>query len=327
MSLKFVNSIVIGEDRIEHGLFKKIKGGVELINFSYFSFDFNDVDKISLIANELKNYTDKDRYTFICFAMRDIIKDILPFKGKSKDIKLEIFDHLKETYMVELSEYNLDYTVNEVDEMNIVYAVMIYKELSDTIYKALIKNGFKLLTAETDCDSLMRSSILLVPDEEFYLHVHIRGTDTTMFILKNNKIMLERHVKEGWDDIIDLFSNAMSLDIEGAENILVDKGFDRNKTNEKELDAITNAVDKLTIQVQRTMDLYFQTYRSENVSSIVISGRGIDIPDLDRYWSEIFAMQVKKVNIGKLAKVNIDFDIRKLNYLDEMVGLGLNNEY
>ncbi|MCA1927692.1 MAG: hypothetical protein LDL09_04665, partial [Calditerrivibrio sp.] len=102
MIINLVNTIVIGENRVEHGLFKRGKKDIELLNFSYFKFDLNDLDSFKLIANNMRDFSDKDRFTLISFSLRDMIKDVFPIKGNPKDLKMDIYNHLRDTYMVDL---------------------------------------------------------------------------------------------------------------------------------------------------------------------------------------------------------------------------------
>lgn len=326
MVINLVNTIIIGEDRIEHGLFKRGKKDIELLNFSHFKFDVNDVESFKLIANSIKDFSDKDKFTLISFSLRDMIKDIFPVKGNPKDLKMDIYNHLMDTYMVDIVDYNIDYSVSYLDDLTVVYSAMLNKSFSEPIFKALQKEGFKMITAETDCDSLARICKLLVSDPH-YLHLHIRKSDSNALIIKDGKMLLERYIKNGIDDIIENLSISMGIENRDAESIIFDKGFDENKVSENELEFLTSSIDRLTIQIQRTLDLYFQTYRFEPVSSIILTGEGTKIPYLDKYWSNIFAMPVRKEFFSKFVTSNIDESIENLNYFSEMIGLGFYHGY
>ncbi|MCX8084974.1 MAG: hypothetical protein N3C60_08655 [Calditerrivibrio sp.] len=322
IDINVINTIAIGENEINHAVFKKVKDGLKLLNYSYFPFDTNEMDNFKTIAREIKSYSDKDLFTYLTFTSRDIIKDVFPIKGKPKDLKMEVINRIKENYMIELTDFNFDYTLTPMEEMHICYAALIPKKISETIFKDLTKEGFKLITAETDCDSLSRG-ISKITNYDHFVNLHIRQDDSIFIIYKNGIMTLERQVMNGFNDVVNNLALTASIEPSQAMELLVKKGLDRNKTEDQEYSNISSAIDRVSVQIQRTFDLYFQTYRAEPPNTIVLTGYGNSIPDLDLYFSNIFGIPVFKENLLKFLTSDIEIDYEKLKFLELMVCLGL----
>jgi len=322
IDIKIINTIAIGENQINHAVFKKEKNILKLINYSYFDFDTNDMDRFKLIAKDIKSFADKDLFTYITFTTRDTIKEIFPIIGNPKDFKLEIIEHLKQTYLVDLTEFNFDYTISNIDDYFVCYAAMIPKNISEAIFRDLNKEGFKLITAETDCDSFKRG-IIRLRNEEHFIHLHIRKNDSIFMIFKNGILMLERQVMNGLSDLIDNLSLQMNIDPTSAEEYLMKNGLDKNKNNEENFAIISSVSDRISVQIQRTLDMYFQTYRGEPPTTIVLTGFGSIIPDFDRYISELFALPTFRDTFFKFMETDIDIDFKRFDFLNEMICLGL----
>ncbi|MGC8924669.1 hypothetical protein [Calditerrivibrio sp.] len=322
IDVKVINTIAIGEDRINHAVFRREKGYLKLLNYSYFDFDFNDIDRFKLIAKDLKSFSDRDLFTNITFVARETIKEIFPIKGNPKDVKMDVIEHIKDAYMVELADFYFDYTISSVEDLMVCYAVLFPKKIGEVIFRDLTKEGFKLITAETDCDSYKRG-ILKLRDENHFLLLHIRRLDSVFMIFKDGVMMLERQVINGFSDLVDGISLQMGITPENAEEHLVNKGLDKMKNGDDEYAIVASVVDRLSMQIQRTLDLYFQTYRGGPPSNIIITGMGVKIPDLDKYISELFALPAFKESFMKLMGTEIDLDFKRLDYLDAMICLGL----
>ncbi len=322
IDIKVINTIAVGENNINHAVLRREKGHLKLLNYSYFDIDTNDMDSFKLIAKEIKSFADRDLFTHITFAARDIIKEIFPIKGNPKDFKLEVIEHIKNTYMVDLVDFNFDYTISQVDDFFVCYTALAPKKISEVIFRDLSKEGFKLISAETDCDSYKRG-ILKLTNESHFMQLHIRMFDSVFMIFKNGVLMLERQIINGLSDLVENLSLQKGVSIDEAEETLLKIGVDKNRLSEEDLNIITSVIDRLSMQVQRTLDLYFQTYRGEPPSSIIVTGYGSRIPEFDRYISELFAMPVYKESFTKLMETDIEIDFKKLNLLEAMICAGL----
>lgn len=322
IDIKVINTIAIGENSLNHAVFKREKDHLKLLNYSFFEFDTNDMDRFKLIAKDLKSYADKDLFTYITFTTRDTIKEIFPIRGNPKDFKLEVIEHLKATYMVDLVDFNFDYAIFHIDDIHVCYAGMIPKKISEVIFRDLSKEGFKIISAETDCDSYKRG-ILKLTRENHFMQLHIRLYDSVFMIFKNGVLMLERQIINGLADLVENLSIQKGVTPEEAEDIILNVGFDNTKVSEEDIPVITSVIDRLSMQVQRTLDLYFQTYRGEPPTVMLVTGYGYKIPEFDRYLAELFAMPVYKETFAKLMETDIEIDLKKLHLLDAMICAGL----
>ena len=87
---------------------------------------------------------------------------------------------------------------------------------------------------------------------------------------------------------------------------------------------VTDAFDKLTIELQRTIDFYNSQFRNEPVRKLILTGKFHKINGVDKYLSRLFTIQADKFNGLKKFFVNTEINtVEKMTFLQEILGTSL----
>lgn len=327
MKPKKVNTLVVGDSQIDHCIFKSKKGTLVLEGLSMHDFTFEDLDDFPHIISNIKENSGKNKYLYIIIIAKEIIKNVNVFKQNIKNPRSQILNFLKEDFEISLADYYIDYMIDQQYDTNVAYSAAIPRSMCDKIMEVISDEGFKTLGMETDTNALFRLGKNII-GTNIFLHLHVRNIDCTLYISSNNVILVERELNIGIREILSTIQSTAGADAEQARQALFEYGLkEENETEEDEnkYKAISEAVDKISLEIQRTIDYYFQQFRAGEIQKILITGDILKVPHYGKYVQNLFNIETVCYEASKELTLNIDENINfdEIKYITESIGLGM----
>jgi len=327
MKPKMVNTLVIGDSQIDHCIFTSKKGALLLEGVSMHDFTFDNFDDFPHIISDIKENSGKNKYLYIIIIAKEIIKNVNVFKQNIKNPRSQILNFLKEDFEISLADYYIDYMIDQQYENNVAYSAAIPRAMCDKIMEVISEEGFKSLGMETDTNALFRLGTNVLSNKTF-LHLHIREIDCTLYISSNNIILVERELNIGIREILSTIQSNAGADAEQARQALFEYGLnEENETEEDEnkFKAISEAVDKISLEIQRTIDYYFQQVSADQIQNILVTGDILKVPHYGKYVQNLFNIETVCYEASKELTLDIDEKINfdELKYITESIGLGM----
>ncbi len=187
----------------------------------------------------------------------------------------------------------------------------------DQVLKVFKKHNFKLLSLETDIIALKRGMGLFLSDD-IAMNIHMRKDKTVFLIVQGDILFAFRELNFGYDNIINYLIESTG---EG-EDVIVKK-LTENKEIFQEL-PVSESLDKLTIELQRTIDFYNNQFRNKAITKLVLTGSLLKIKGIEKFLSQLFIIKSEKINLLKYLFINVDSELlENLNFLTETIGTGL----
>lgn len=327
MKPKKINTIVVSEEKVNHCIFTKKRKDLMLDGAASYSFSYDNFDDFSHIVNEIKNNAGKNKYLYIDIIDREIIKNVYRLPKDNSNIKSQIYNNMKDDFDISLSEYYIDFIVNEGENANMVFASAIPRNLCDKIMDEFTEKGFKALGMETDYNSLRRVAANAI-EGKMFLHMHVRNSESVLYIADDNLSYVEREINIGFEEIIKNVASAGGVSTEEARITVLEFGlqssFDSDE-DENKFNTISEAVDRISVEIQRTMDYYFQIHKTGGVEMILITGEILNIKEYKKYLQNLFNIETAAYEAANEITVNInnDIDLNDVGNLTESIGLGL----
>jgi len=327
MKPKKVNTLVVGDSQIDHCIFTSKKGALVLEGVSTHDFTFENFDDFPHIISDIKENSGKNKYLYIIIIAKEIIKNVNVFKQNIKNPRSQILNFLKEDFEISLADYYIDYMIDQHYDTNVAYSAAIPRSMCDKVMEVISDEGFKTLGMETDTNALFRLGKNVLGNKTF-LHLHVRNIDCTLYISSSNVILVERELNIGIREILSTIQSNAGADPEQARQALFEYGLnEENETEEDEnkFKAISEAVDKISLEIQRTIDYYFQQFSAEQIQSILITGDILKVPNYGKYVQNLFNIETVCYEASKELTLDIDekIDFDELKYITESIGLGM----
>lgn len=313
MGINNINVLTLSNDRLE--LFDFINRGNSLKLKGSFSLPINDI--VDVTEGELGPLNDigiNGKYFIIVDCSYESLKNIFVFNKDITDIRNKTINSFKDKYEVKLTDYYIDLRIQNFENYIISYVAASPKIYVDVIADFLKKNGGRLLCMESDIDSLNRFEPV---KNKVYLHIHVKNRSSLALVSKDKKIISERLITFGYKDMLEILSKSGGVSLEDAKAILEKKGIsdeipeseeDRNYQN-----AAIDVLDKISVEIQKSLDLFQQNVKEKMPELIVISGKLKNIPGAERYYSKLFNTEVKSFNILSL----IESEIGERDFFDD----------
>lgn len=322
-----INTLIIGDNQIDHCIFTNKKNALVLKGLSSHDFTFENIDDLPHIISDIKENAGKNKYLYIIIIAKEIIKNVNVFQQNIKNPRSQILNFLKEDFEISLADYYIDYMVKQQDDTNIAYSAAIPRSMCDRIMEVISAEGFKTLGMETDTNALFRLGENILGNKTF-LHLHVRNIDCTLYISSNNVILVERELNIGIREIVSSIQSNAGVEEEKARETLFEFGLNsENETEEEEnkFNAISEAVDKISLEIQRTIDYYSQQFNSGEMQHILITGDILKIPNYGKYIQNLFNIETVCYEASKELTLDIDekIDFDELKYMAESIGLGM----
>ena len=314
MKKNIINSLVISQNEIDHLIIENKKNSFNIIGLSYFQINFNDKKNFSESISTIAGYIKKNRLTNIVLINDEVLRYVFILnKEESSNIRAIILNNFKNIFDINLADYYIDFEIFDFQGNNIVFAAGIKREIVDELVEMLNKYKFRLLCIETEINSLKRF-LCFHGIEEVFINIHLLKNSTLFLIMKKNILFTFRELKFGFSNII----NELIMDTGKSEqfilNELKEKGFDSEEIN------ISSKFDRLTIEIQRTIDFYQNQYKFEPVSKFILTGNFQNIKKSDKFFSNLFMVETNYIK--PLQKGNISIkteDLEKIEFLTEAI--------
>ncbi|UOD35603.1 pilus assembly protein PilM [Deferribacteraceae bacterium V6Fe1] len=278
----------------------------------------------------LLNIEDKSKYTILVDCSYEVLKNIFVFPKNTPDLKNRLYANFKERYNISLSDYYIDFLYNEIEEEIAAYVCGAPKKYVDEVAGYLTEHKFKLLALESDIDALGRS---LYTPSETALKIHVMNDEILIMVTKGKTLLAERLVTFGYKNIIDNFAKLGGIDFEKAKNLFETKGFFDEDINDPESvnmkDAIIDSLDLAGVEVQKTLDMFYRSFKNEKIDKIIVSGKFINVNKVNVYFTKLFNVETEIVNI--LQHISVDEDMQELlvgaTALEIAIGAALRSKF
>ncbi len=331
MNLKTTHSIVIGPKQVNYcSIVRKSKHSM-LNTLAYYDFNFEKPDEIADIIDSISDITKRDSLFNISILHSSIIKHIYFYKKGVVNVQSNVFRDLKNDYEIQLQDYFIDYEETETEDKKIVFVVALPKKLFNSIYKHIKKHkNMKLFSLEIDIVSLKRLVNSFYNGDDVTLCIRMNANFSTIFAIKSNTVVVSRELQYGFDNFTQDISQYGGVDIEKAAAVMEsiglheDESFSEEETKAHEI--IVSSFDRMSIEIQRTIDYLLSNQKIVGIDRIVTIGEINRIKKSDVYLSKLFSIGVEKLETSKLIEFDstVDFSLVKdMLYFDISVGAAL----
>lgn len=215
-----------------------------------------------------------------------------------------------------IDDVNISFqVVNEIEEDGAmkqeVLLVAAQKALVNSFRQVTTEAGLELKCVDVASFAVMRAiadTDQLKEDESVAL-VHIQGWTTDINILVGGIPRFSRSIPIGYSYFLDSLINSMGLDDEAARNLLDEIDVDPQSHEatapqvEQATEIIRPALAELSGEVGRSLDFYL-SQGTDPIDRVIISGRGGNLKNLDRFLTTRMGMQVELIN--PFSKLEID---------------------
>jgi Tfp pilus assembly PilM family ATPase len=312
-------SVSISEKSIDFIEILRKKNENLLLSYGSYDLDLSNLDELDDILHMLSQTVKKPYYTGIALIHGDTLR-LNMVLNKTNDLKSAVLQNIKKTYDIKLSEYYLDFTSQDLGNNKVVvFASAISKEIMDPIFDIFKKYHFKLLFMEPAIISSLRALSNDV-DYDVFLHLHLDYHRSAITILDNGMIHAIRYINLGFEDMIDWLADAGGISKKQAEELFLTQGIKKVEESDELKQNIRNniidIIDKLSLEIQRTIDYYSMTYKKSPVKNFIISGIPKIIPNYADYLSKLFSVSVSLENTEKLITIKSEDipDLSKLKF-------------
>lgn len=229
----------------------------------------------------------------------------------------EVIEFEAERYIpFAIEDVNLSFQViNEVEEDGVakqeVILVAAQKNLVNSFQQATAEAGLDLSCVDVASFAVMRAiaDTEQLTDDQSVALVHIQGWTTDINILVSGVPRFTRSIPIGYSYFLDSIINSLGLDEETARSVLDEIDVDPQSYDpvspqiEQATEIIRPALAELTGEIGRSLDFYL-SQGTEPITHVLISGRGGNLKNLDRFLTTRLGLQVQLVN--PFAKIEID---------------------
>ena len=318
MKKNIINSFVISPNEINHLIIENKKDNFSVLEASFFNSGFSDISNFNECIKNISEISNKNKLANVVIITEKLLKYIfiLP-KIEGANLKTTILNNFKNRFNISLPQFYIDYEIYNFNNKNIAFVAGIDRKESDPILEILLKNGFRLLALETDINSLKRL-LYFHKINDMIINVHLSKRSTIFLIINGNTLFTFRELQFGINDIIDTL---LSQDSMNKDEVIIEmkkNGFSSEKINLK------SAFDKLTIELQRTIDFYMNQYKYKPVKKIILTGDFFKINEVNNFLSNLFLMDCEIVEpLKKGSVVKSMHELENFEFLNIAIGLGL----
>ncbi len=319
MSKNIINSIVITNSQICHILLDKKSKYPILKGISIFDIVLTNNTLIENAISEIASNIKKNKLTNLVMINNKILKYVFMFQDNetSGNIRIELLNRFKTNFDISMADYYIDFEVYEKNKKKIAFVAGIPKNLLDNLVIHFQRAKFKLLSLETELNSLKRLNSIYFKNS-IIMNINMKEEETIFIVTENNILYLFRELNFGFSDIIKFLSESLNME----PNDILEKIRQKDFTYENY--PLSEAIDRLTIEIQRTMDFYNNQYRDDPIVKFILTGKLLFINSIEKFLSETFAIKVEKFNPLKDIYIQTDFDdFDSINCINELIGAGL----
>ncbi len=328
MNLNRVGSVVIAPGQVNYVQTLKKGSGFMVEALAYYDFSYSSMDELKGIFDSLASLVEKDTLFNLSLISEDIIKHIYFYKKDARDLKTSILRDLKSDFGLTLQDYIVDFEVYDLIDRKITFVVAMPKELFDKCYQAIKPHAhIRLFAVEPGIISLRRVANTLNTDSGMKLCFNLSKNHCGIFVIKDGALAIVRNIQYGFEQFIDELSEKGGIDRNKAISIAESSGFSITEgSSEEEIkayEAMSEAFDRISIEIQRTIDFAISTLKLGNIESMITLGFANRIKKVDAYLSRLFSMKVERLEPAKKVEFDssIDFSLLKeMYYFDTALG-------
>ncbi|KAA0257354.1 hypothetical protein FHQ18_09920 [Deferribacter autotrophicus] len=276
---------------------------------SYSTFD----ELISSSQQFIKESNSK--FLKIIYAGAELIDAVYFFSKNLPNIATEIFQKLKNDFEIELKDYLIDYAIYEGDYDLAVYVCCFPKHIQNLFEKV---KQTKLISAFSD---VYAQNLFYQNEEQTTLFVNVRSYNSTLIIKQSETIFLTRGVNVGYEQIIENVATKGGVNSADVIKYLQEIGVENYELEEKKIisDTIKNSIDRISLEIQRTIDYYNRFIKKGSINRIYITGKLNNIKALTKYYSKLFNIKTDLIITEQNIK-ETDYDLDNFDYLTEILG-------
>jgi len=217
-----------------------------------------------------------------------------------------------------IEDVNISFqVVNEIEEDGApkqeVILVAAQKTLINSLQQAASEAGLELTCVDVASFAVMRAiaDTDQCKDNQTIALVHIQGWTTDINILVGGIPRFSRSIPIGYSYFLDSIINSLGLDEETARSVLDEIDVDPQSYEsaapqiEQATEIIRPALAELTGEIGRSLDFYL-SQGTDPIDNVLISGRGGNLKNLDRFLTTRLGLQVELVN--PFSKIEVDQD-------------------
>lgn len=229
----------------------------------------------------------------------------------------EVVDFEAERYIpFAIDDVNVSFqAINEVEEDGApkqeVVLVAAQKTLVESYQQTVAEAGLELVCVDVASFAVMRTiaNTEQLDDDQSVALVHIQGWTTDINIMVSGVPRFSRSIPIGFSYFLDTIINSLGLDEETARSVLdeidVDpQGFEAMGPQvEQAAEIIRPALMELIGEIGRSLDFYL-SQGTEPLTHVVLSGRGGNLRNLDRFLTNRLGIQTMLVD--PFATIEVD---------------------
>ncbi len=332
MNLNIVASVVIGPNQVNYcRVVRKSKAPV-VDSVALYDFGYDNMDDLDGIMESINSLVAKPTLVNLSIISSDVIKHIYFYRRDAQNVRSNVMRDLKNDYEIKLQDYLIDFEETNLENKKIVFVVAMPKALFEACYEKIKNKGnLKLFALETDVVSLRRLVALsMQPRDGMELCFNFARDHTNIFVMDGTSVLVDREINYGFDEFVKDLASAGGVGEEEIINFLEQKGFSVDEgSSESDMNAyqvLTDVFDKMSIELQRTIDYVISNQKLGAIDGIVTLGSINRIKKADVYLSRLFSMKVEKMETAKKVEFDsaVDFSIvAQMHCFDVAVGAAL----
>ncbi|MDF1498672.1 MAG: type IV pilus assembly protein PilM [Patescibacteria group bacterium] len=185
-------------------------------------------------------------------------------------------------------------TNNEDDKLKILL-VAIPRETANKYINVVNILNLELISLETEAFSLARS--LAGKKEGAYTIIDIGNKTTSVVVVENGSVIGSHSISgTGGEEITKIISHGFNVDINRAEQLKIDVGFNTNKGSDKKVSEIMlPIVDIILSEIEKINEAYSRTSKKK-IKKVILTGGTAGLPGLPEYMTEKLKTPTEKGN-------------------------------
>lgn len=230
---------------------------------------------------------------------------ILPPMKKQQDIKSAILWELKNKYVVEPSEINVDYFINKLTEDNKFEYQVFYSERKkiEEIQNEALKFNINIKYIDIDYIAYSLCFNTLYPqDENIKVLLDIGYQKSMIIFLLKDRVLFYRKLSLG---LINIFNHLTEEEIKALKV----KGILNSEIN----DILKISITEILFEISKTIDYFINGLKHPTPSNIFCNGGFFAIPGVFNFFRENLPYPVMLNNVLDL--VNYNGEYKSLGYL------------
>lgn len=152
--------------------------------------------------------------------------------------------------------------------------------------------GMTVSTIETEMLSVHRALFPLINNQGANMIVHIGASTTNIAVIENGELIMVFTLDRGGQAITRAISLDLSIDVKQAESYKKAYGLNKDAFEGKIGKSLFPILESIIGDIKKTLLLYKQKNPNQQITQIVMSGGGAQLPGIDIYFTNQLNIQV-----------------------------------